>query len=305
MFDMHYDLLTLGYVLKNNKEYLEKVVNDLNNNLVGLIANLYFMDKERMALEFGITDDINVEKMFNDSLKVIGDLEIYPKMIFGIEGCDYIEDYHQLERLKTLGLRAIIPVWNNKSKYGSGYMSQQGLTADGIKLIRKAIDLKLGIDLSHANEKTFFDIIELIKESDKEVVCYVSHANIYSLWNHPRNLTDEQVKALREVGGYLGIVSYPRFLTNSKNIYAILMAYLKHIKYAVKIMGIDRVMLSSDNMDFYEMIDTVSTYDKSPFKYEKMEQEIRKILQTEFETEEIDKIMYKNAMKIYWRLMKK
>ena len=254
MFDMHYDLLTLLYVLKDDKKYVNKVVKEINNNLKGLAANLFFMSKKEMKEELNI-EKIDVSKMLKEATDIYKNLNIKPKVIFSIEGCDYIKDLNELEYLNKLGLKAILPVWNNKNKYGSGIRTRKGLTNKGKKLIKKAIELNIAIDLSHAGRKTFNDIIKIIKKSHKKPICYASHSNIYELKKHPRNLNKNQLEKLKDVNGYLGIVSYKEFLTSSNNIEKAKKIYLNHIKYAVNILGIDRVVLSTDDMTFYNQID--------------------------------------------------
>lgn len=301
MFDMHYDLLTILYTLKDNKLYIKKVINNINNNLTGLTANLYFMNKKEMKEELRINKKINVSEMFKESLEIFNKLNIKPKTIFSIEGCDYIKNVKELEHLKKLGLNAILLVWNNKNKYGSGIRTKKGLTRKGKKLIQKAIDLDIAIDLSHTNEKTFFDIINVMKKHPKKAICYASHSNIYNLCNNPRNLKDNQLKALKDIDGYLGIVAYPPFLTTSKNNTEIKTAYLNHIKYAINIMGIDKIFLATDNLEFYNILDNK---DNPPvlFKYKNIKNDIENILKKEFDKDQIYKIMFENAKKLYFDL---
>ena len=67
-------------------------------------------------------------------------------------------------------------------------------------------------------------------------------------------------------------------------------------------MGIDYVFLSSDNMDYLKQISINYNSDKAPYPYQKMPKQIKKDLSSYFTNEEIDKIMYKNALKIYTKL---
>lgn len=302
MYDTHYDLLTILYVLKDNKEYIEKVIDDLNSNLVGLNANLYFMSKKEMEEELKIKDKIDVSKMFKEALELLKNKKLKQKIILSIEGCDFIKDTKELEYLHSLGLKAILPVWNNENKYGSGIRTNKGLTKEGEKLIEKAIDLGIAIDLSHANENTFYGIINVIKKSEKKVFCYASHSNIYELQNNPRNLKIKELKALKEVGGYLGLVAYPPFITNSKENEKIKEEFLNHISKAEEIMGIDRIMIATDNMEFYKPLNI--PYVNSPFTSKTLKKDMESLLERKYEREDIDKIMYKNAIKLFEKLKK-
>lgn len=300
MFDTHYDLLTIVYTLKDNKKYLKKIIKDLNKNYKGVIANLFFMNKKEMKEELNI-NNINVLDMFIKSKQILKKYKLKSKILYSIEGCDYIKDSKELEQLTKQGLNAILLVWNNQSKYASGIRTTKGLTKKGEQFIKKAIDLKLGIDLSHANEKTFYDIIRIITKSKKTVTCYASHSNIYNLHNHPRNLKEKQLQALKSVNGKLGIVCYPEFLTNSKEKNKIKENYLKHIENAVKIMGINNVMVSTDNMDFYYQLNNINP-PSIPFNQNKIKKEMKKLLKIKFKNKDIKKIMYKNAEKLYKKL---
>ncbi len=303
MFDMHYDLLSLVYSLKDEPEYLKKVMKKFNdNNITGVCANLYFMSREEMQDELKIIPPFDVLKMFLESKKILDALSPKCKIIYSIEGCDYIKGTKELELLYKNGLNAILLSWNTENKYGSGNRSKKGLTKAGKDLIKKAIDLNMGIDLSHANKKTFKDIIKLIKKAKKPVVCYASHSNIYHLHKHPRNLTNYQLRLLKKVNGKLGLVAYPGFLTDSKDIDEIKDAYLKHIIYAVQKLGIDNVMISSDNMDFYKELNKDTNVDTLPFNHFKIKKELENLLLMYFKKEEIDKILYKNAETIYIRI---
>ena len=110
--------------------------------------------------------------MFRISTKLFHEYFPDVKVIFSIEGCDFVE-IDDLDELYSLGLRNILLVWNNKNKYGSGNRSDKGLTEDGKKFLRKAIDLGISIDLSHMNHNTFYDTVSLLKEEKNKGKDYV------------------------------------------------------------------------------------------------------------------------------------
>ena len=308
MFDTHYDLLTLAFMAQNEKIDITHLLTPLNKkNISGVIGNLYFMSEEEMKQELKYPNKIDVLKMFKQAKQALEQYNLDCNILYSIEGCDYIKDIDELEKLKKAGLNSIILVWNNKSKYGSGIKSNEGLTEEGKHFVQKAIDLKLGIDLSHANEPTFNDIINIIKENQKQgkqVICYASHSNIKTLQNNPRNLNDHQLQKLKEVGGYLGLVSYPSFITDKTNINQIKQEYINHIIYATKQLDINHIMLSSDNMDFIHEFDTNCEIDKPVYKYENMKEEIYQDLEKHFTKEDINKIMKTNAETLYQELTK-
>ena len=298
MIDMHYDLLSILYkcYLENDYRYVEKWSSYYNqNNVSGLLANLYFMNPMEMKKELGEDyPEINVLEMFRVATELFQKYFPNTKVIYSIEGCDYIKDTAELEQLAGLGLKNILLVWNNPNKYGSGNVSNQGLTELGKEFIIKAIDLGISIDLSHMNQNTFRDTVALLKEQrglGKKVKVIASHSNCYRLCNHPRNLDDWQLRELRELDGILGLVSYTNFVGNGDVDYK--EKYLEHVKYAVDIMGIDYVGVSSDNMMFGNYF--YGDHYSEIFEYKNMKEELRTLLLKEYSEEDVEKILFRNV----------
>ena len=295
MFDAHYDLLTILYCcyLKEDFSYVEKLQSELCD-VHSLIANLYFMSRDEMREELHI-EDINVVEMFRISTslfkKYFGDKNV----LFSIEGCDYIRDEVELEELYNLGLRNILLVWNNESKYGSGNRSDKGLTVLGEKFIKKAVSLGISIDLSHMNKNTFWDTIRLLnnlKNDGYDVKVLASHSNSYSLCSNKRNLDDSQIKAIGELSGKIGLVSYGPFI-NEKEI-DLEKNYLNHIKYIENIIGIDNVMIATDNMEFATDMFGVEE-DISLLNHKNIIKSLTNMLRNYYNSEEINKIIKVNG----------
>ena len=299
MIDLHHDLLSIMYYsyIRDDYSFLDKWLSNFrDDNVSGLLANLYFMNPEEMKVEIG-DRDINVIDMFKISIDIFKKYLPNTDVIFSIEGCDYIKDTNELEELYRLGLRNILLVWNNPNKYGSGNRGDYGLTELGKNFIIKAIDLGISIDLSHMNKKTFYDTVELIKEQKnlgKNVNVIASHSGCYEISNHIRNLDDEQLSALKSIDGSIGIIAYGGFIKdeNHQNI-DLKELYLEHIKHAVNIMGIDRVCVSSDDMLFSKELFN-EDYGEMVFDYNSINSSMRDLLSSCYSSEEIDKIMYKN-----------
>lgn len=299
MFDGHYDLLTILYLcyLKKDFTYVEEISKNFNkNNVEGLIANLYFMSEEEMQEEFGNYYDKNISvlEMFKIATNLYHKYFKDTKVIFSIEGADYIKDTKELEELYNLGLRNILIVWNNKNKYASGNNTSLGLTELGEVFIKKAIDLGISIDLSHTNEASFFAIIEVIKKEillGKKPIVIASHSNCYSLCPVKRNLKDEQLKAIKEVNGKVGLVGYGPFIDIDNN--NLKLNYLKHINYAVNILGVDNIFIATDDMDFATTLYNIEEGD-SVFSYNNIKEEVTKILSTTYNSIDIKKILREN-----------
>ena len=299
MIDLHYDLLSILYYcyLKNDFSYIEEVKKRISSSgVLGIVCNLYFMSKYEMKEEMGDNyQDISVVEMFRISTKLF--YEYFPdvKAIFSIEGCDFVER-EDLDELYSLGLRNILLVWNNKNKYGSGNRSDIGLTEDGKKFLRKAIDLGISIDLSHMNHNTFYDTVSLLKEEKnkgKDVWVIVSHSNCYFLCDHPRNLDDEQILSLKEFNPVIGLVSYGPFVSSSTDIGQLRKEYVEHIKHVISLLGEDAVGVSTDDMKFdYELLG--NSDDIQLFPYKSIGNELEKLLK-ENGISNVKKIMFENS----------
>lgn len=164
--------------------------------------------------------------------------------ILSIEGGEALEgDLGVLRVLYRLGVRLLTLTWNQRNQIADGIGESRtggGLTEFGLKVIEEMNRLGMIIDVSHLSETGFWDVI---KRSKAPIVA--SHSNCYNLCPHPRNLKDEQIKALADKGGVIGITFVPNFLTQEKrktNVKDV----VKHIDYLVEKVGVDCVGLGSD-----------------------------------------------------------
>ena len=114
-----------------------------------------------------------------------------------------------------------------------------GVSQFGEKVIHEMNRLGIMVDLSHAGEKSFYDAIDI---SATPIVC--SHSNCRSLCDHPRNLTDDQLRALAKCGGVAHTTFYPGFLNAAGE--ADIMDAVAHLEHAISIMGIDHVGIGTD-----------------------------------------------------------
>ncbi|MBQ9071983.1 MAG: membrane dipeptidase [Bacilli bacterium] len=310
MYDMHYDLLTAIYMAKLNNDFegIKKWISYYNsNNVTGVVANMCFMSKKEMQEEYHSNyykENISVLRMFKESVDLVNefmnkDIDI----LFGIEGCDYLNK-DELKPLYDIGLRAIAPVWNEPNKYASGIRDDYGLTLEGALLLEEAITLGIAIDLSHCNEKTFSDIIEFIKDYRDEginPIVYASHSNSRRLCDRERNLTDNQLIKLKEVDGYVGVMSNRNFvikgaLENNIDIELLKDAYIQHLIHIGNIIGFDHLMISTDDIKF--SLGDID-YQKLPiYNYESIAKDLRKDLSKYFNEEAVEDIMINNANKI-------
>lgn len=164
-------------------------------------------------------------------------------IMLGVEnGYAMGEDLNQLLILRERGVVYMTLCHNgNNAICGSARHNEQGvgLTPLGYQVVAEMNRLGMMIDLSHAGEQTFYDVLAA---SHHPVVA--SHSSARALCNHPRNLTDEQLRALAAKGGVVQITLYSGFLKETEE--ATILDAIRHINHAVAIMGIDHVGIGTD-----------------------------------------------------------
>ena len=120
-----------------------------------------------------------------------------------------------------------------------GSHTHNGVSDFGRQVISEMNRLGIMVDLSHAAEKSFYDALELSK---LPIVC--SHSSCRALCDHPRNLTDDQMRALAAKGGVMQVTLYNGFLV--KDGIATIEDAMHHLEHAIEVMGIDHVGLGTD-----------------------------------------------------------
>lgn len=120
-----------------------------------------------------------------------------------------------------------------------GSNTHNGVSEWGEKVIKEMNAQGVMVDLSHAAEKSFYDALDI---SATPIVC--SHSNCKSLCDHPRNLTDDQLRKLAQKGGVAQITLYHGFVCKDGE--ATILDAMKHLEHAISIMGIDHVGLGTD-----------------------------------------------------------
>ncbi len=231
-------------------------------------------------------DDIFQVKNIGDLFRLQKDSRI--GFLTLMEGADPIQEPKELNDFYRRGVRIIGLAWNDQNQYASGNNTDSALTKQGIELIKRMNDLRITLDLSHLNEKCFWEAIELC-----ETIPIASHSNARSLTNHPRNLKDDQLRAIAERGGVIGLVLYNHFLktsgenpTRGEEDRTTLEDIFAHADYIINLCGEDHVGIGSDLdgadiNDFPQDIHTIADLPKiGEFFLKKgcSEERIRKIM---------------------------
>lgn len=165
-------------------------------------------------------------------------------IMFGIEnGLALNHDLANIEHFARRGVVYITLCHNGDNDIcdsARGCNTYGGVSRFGEQVIREMNRQGIMVDLSHAAEKSFYDALDI---STKPIVC--SHSNCKALCDVPRNLTDDQLRALAAKGGVAHVTLYHGFLRNDRCEASIMDAIL-HLEHAIKIMGVEHVGLGSD-----------------------------------------------------------
>ncbi|MDR1454184.1 MAG: membrane dipeptidase [Tannerella sp.] len=172
------------------------------------------------------------------------------KAIFlGVEnGYAIGKDLRRLKTLKQGGVSCMTLCHNGANDIcdsAAGPPEWGGLSLFGREVVHEMNRLGLLIDVSHAAETSFYDVL-----NESRVPVIASHASVRALCNHPRNLTDDQIRALAAKGGVMHICLYTGFIRENSGSTgcpeATLSDAIRHIDYAVRLAGIDHVGIGSD-----------------------------------------------------------
>jgi membrane dipeptidase len=172
--------------------------------------------------------------------------------VLHMEGAEAIDpNFEVLDILHAAGLRSLGPVWSRPNAFGHGVPflcpsspdTGPGVTDLGKKLVRHCNQLRILIDLSHINERGFWDVAAI---SDAPLVA--THSNAHALSPHSRNLTDKQLAAIRETGGLVGVNFATTFLhrDGTRDADASMDLVVDHIAYMLQRVRDDGVGLGSD-----------------------------------------------------------
>lgn len=164
-------------------------------------------------------------------------------IMLGIENGLAIE--RELANLKYFAQRGVVYITlchngdNDICDSARGCNTHDGVSSFGEKVIREMNDLGIMVDLSHGGEKSFYDALDI---SRVPIVC--SHSNCKALCDVPRNLTDDQLRALAAKGGVAHTTLYSGFLRKDGE--ASVLDAVDHLEHAIRIMGIDHVGIGTD-----------------------------------------------------------
>jgi membrane dipeptidase len=224
-------------------------------------------------LDGGGTDEINekIDVIKTNSKYLLGPItsvdEIYKAkkhgkiaIFLGAEDAEKTlepdDEYLYPKNLRTLhrhGLKIIQPCYNNGNRFATGCSESydEGLREDGLKLMDELNRLNIIVDCSHVSMNTTLDVCEQAN------LVVATHSNSRAVCENPRNRTDEEIKAITEKGGIIGMVSFPTFvkwMDSSKGERPRAEDLLDHIEHIDKVVGIQCIGIGLDLVEGTEIL---------------------------------------------------
>jgi membrane dipeptidase len=148
-----------------------------------------------------------------------------------------------VEEFYAIGIRSIGLTWNSRNEVAVGLRSGDGgLSETGRAVIREMNRIGMLVDVAHATPATFWDVVAVA-----EAPFVASHANARSLQDHPRNLDDDQLRAICDVGGLVGVVLFPLYVGPQP---VTIEHVLDQIEFLVDKVGVESVGIGADFIDY-------------------------------------------------------
>lgn len=243
--DLHVDLEKLKiaqaeaqfFALFVEYDYLKKI-KETPYNYFNLMYNTLIENLEANKDEIAIARNYDeMEKNFKDN-KISAFLTIE-------EGGALEGKLERIEEVYNKGIRLITLSWNHENElcYPNAIpkFMNKGLKDKGIEAVKRMNELGMLVDVSHMSDGGFWDVV---KYSKKPFVA--SHSNARALAKHPRNLTDDMIKAIANAGGTIGINYFGRFLSDRDDNVSKVQDIVNHIKYIRNVGGEDVLSLGGD-----------------------------------------------------------
>jgi membrane dipeptidase len=286
-----------------------QMVHHFDPNVEYVLPPLTFDRAQGAAMQM-VANLYRIEAASNGQVKVVrnvADLEACLRdgvlgAVLHFEGAEQVDErLDALEVYYQAGLRSLGMVWSRPNIFAEGVPFKfphspdtgNGLTNLGKELVRACNQLGILIDLSHLNEKGFWDVAKL---SDAPLVA--THSNAHALCQLPRNLTDKQLAAIKESDGLVGVNLVTMLLREDAkdDPNTPVETVVRHIDYLVEHLGIDRVGIGAD-------------YGEAPFPKDLTDASSYPVLiaaleGTGYDDESLQKITHENWLRVLRRTWK-
>lgn len=267
IFDAHSDLL-YGIIQQTESQLLSTL-----EASEGAILNYYFKGSESYDHFLFVLQMIKKYQT-----------KIPPFYVLGIEGLGPMQSLDDFILLKQAGIRSIMLTWNDENIWGTGAGGNErhGLKKKGKQLLKKMEEEGFYLDVSHANEKTFWDEFRHFHGK-----IFASHSNCKALCNHPRNLSDSQILAIASRGGVIGVNAYAPFVGKKQD----LDAYIDHLEYIKRLAG---PKVPCFGFDFDDYLSKVPSTIQALSSKKDVPLLLQRLKERGWSQEEIDQVSYQN-----------
>ena len=163
--------------------------------------------------------------------------------LLSAEGAELLGcDENRISEAKRAGISSINITWNyeNALSGSNAQGSDKGLTEKGKNFVKKCIENKIAVDVSHISDPGFWDVCRIMDQTG--TAFYASHSNSRAVCPHKRNLTDAQFKAMAALGGVAGINMYAEFIGGGRNIDSV----MRHIDHFLELGGNRSISIGAD-----------------------------------------------------------
>lgn len=228
-------------------------------------------------------------------------------LVLGMEGAEPLKgDVAVLDAFHRLGLRVLGLTHSRRNLAGDGAFFEPtrsgapgGLSAFGVRAVERCNELGVVVDVSHLNEPGFWDVVD---HSDDPFIA--SHSNCRALRDHPRNLRDDQLRAVAEQGGVVGMNALRAFLHGDD---PDVDTVVEQVEYAVDVAGIDHVGFGFDfydyNLEYMSPVEREYMIDVSTAAGLGADEEVTNLtpalLDAGFDPDEVRKLLKLNFVRVF------
>lgn len=168
-------------------------------------------------------------------------------LIFGPQNASPADSDHALFRIfHELGIRIFQLTYNDRNLYGDGATepANAGLSNLGREAIKEMNRLGILIDVSHCGDRT---TLETIEASEQPIA--ITHANARTVFNSPRNKTDDMLKLLAERNGVIGMTLWTPMVGNETGGWPTLADFVRHVDYTANLIGVEHIAIGTDHSE--------------------------------------------------------
>ncbi|MEY2492010.1 MAG: rane dipeptidase [Verrucomicrobiota bacterium] len=328
VIDLHFDLLMDLYEKRDRPQVLTSdFLADLKTGGIGVVAAAVYIEDRylpegaltvalnqiaRLYVEIDRSDRFAICKSHSDIERARNEGKI--AFLIAFEGVEPLgTDLNLLRVFYELGVRVIGLTHARRNAAGSGGVfapsgsAPEGLTSFGSDLVRECEALGIIIDLAHINPAGFDDILEIATKPP-----IISHSNARKYYDIERNISDEQVKMVGARGGVIGVNSV---LVSPRKEESTLDRYVDHIEHFISLIGIDGVGIGFDFFEFIyrqwsetERLEFHKKFPSAHFipdlaNHAQAPNLTRKLIERGFDDAQIEKILFRNWMRIFQELL--